>query len=107
VLDEVMTRSLDVAGPAYRRVAGAMGLDTTDPDAPEAAIRAVRELADAVEARHTLTRLGVRTHQVHSIAAGALSDAVSANHPRRFGPAEVEDLLTLNLGAGRPTVRTG
>lgn len=102
VLDDVMTRSLDVARPAYRRVAGAMGLDATDPAAPEAAVDAVRRLADALGARHTLAELGLRADQVASTAAGALSDVVTANHPRRFEPSEVEELVTRNLGAGGP-----
>lgn len=97
VLDDVMTCSLDVAGPAYQRVAGAVGLDATDRYAPEAAVRAVRRLADAVGARHTLTELGVRPDQTSSIAAGALADAVSLNHPRELGVAEVEELVTRNL----------
>jgi alcohol dehydrogenase class IV len=97
VLDEVMTRSLDVAGPAYRRVAGAMGLDATDHAAPGAAVAAVRALADAVGARHSLAELGVQTEQVPSIVAGALADAVTANHPRRFESSEVEAIVTCTL----------
>jgi alcohol dehydrogenase class IV len=97
VLDEVMTRSLGVAGPAYRRVAGAMGLDATDPAAPLAAVAAVRALAEAVGARHSLAELGVRAEQVPSVVAGALADAVSVNHPRRFEPAEVEEIVTRTL----------
>lgn len=97
VLDDVMTGSLGVAGPAYRRVAGAMGLDATSEVAPEAAVDAVRELADAVGARHPLGALGVRREQVGAIADGALADAVSGNHPRAFGRSEVVRLVEENL----------
>lgn len=97
VLDDVMTCSLDVAEPAYRRVAGAMGLDATDPAAARSAIDAVRALADAVGARHPLADLGLRPDQVAPVAAGALADAVSANHPRTFQQAEVEAIVARNL----------
>jgi alcohol dehydrogenase class IV len=97
VLDDVMARSVDVAGPAYRRVAGAMGLDATGSHAPRAAVEAVRGLAETVGARRTLGALGVRPDQVPAIADGALADPVSANHPRRFGREEVERVLADHL----------
>lgn len=97
VLDDVMTRSLDVAGPAYAKVACGMGLDTSGSDAPGAAVRAVRELADRVGARHPLSDLGMRPEQVPAVAAGALEDAVTRNHPRAFVQSEVEEILAAHL----------
>ena len=97
VLDDVMTRSLDVAGPAYAKVARAMGLDTHGDDAPVAAVEAVRELADRVGARRPLSDLGMRPAQVPAVAAGALEDAVTRNHPRAFDESEVEQILAANL----------
>ncbi len=96
VLDDVMGRSLDVSVPAYARVAEAMGAraPTADPHAAATvAIAAVRRLADDVRARLQLRELGVEEHMVPAVATAALADAVSANHPRAFSHAEVEDVL--------------
>lgn len=90
VLDEVMARSLDVASSAYARVAEVMGA----PGGAPAAGPAVRMLAEQVAARLPLRELGVRQQMVDSVAAGALADAVSANHPRRFTQDEVVEVLT-------------
>jgi alcohol dehydrogenase class IV len=70
-----------------------MGLDATGRHAPLAAVDAVRSLGDTVGARRTLGVLGVRPDQVPAIAAGALADPVSVNHPRRFARDEVERVL--------------
>jgi len=51
-------------------------------------------LAEQVAARLPLRELGVRQQMVDSVAAGALADAVSANHPRRFTQDEVVEVLT-------------
>ncbi len=104
VLDEVMGRSLEVAQPAYGRVAEAMrvpaGGSGDTPDAAEAAdararsaIIAVRGLADRVRARLPLGELGLTEEQVPAVAAGALVDPVSRNHPRVFEADEVTEVL--------------
>ena len=102
VLDEVMTRSLEVSVPAYARTAEAMGVPAaageasrtgSAPGTARAAVAAVRDLADVVGARVPLRDLGVEEAMVPSVAAGALDDPVSANHPRDFSPDEVADVL--------------
>ncbi len=100
VLDEVMTRSLDVAAAPYAAVARAMGVassEATEQDDARAAVSAVRELADKVGARMPLHELGVDEAGVPKIAAAALADVVSGNHPRTFSQAEVEAVLTARL----------
>jgi alcohol dehydrogenase class IV len=100
VLDEVMTRSLDAAAGPYAAVAAALGVGTGAPttrDAGRAAISAVADLADRVEARLPLTQLGVDRDAVPAIAHGALADTVSSNHPRDLSVAEVEEILTARL----------
>ena len=85
VLTEVMTRTAPAAGVAYARAAEAMGAAD--------AVSAAGALADEVGARRPLRDLGVTTGLVTPIAAGALADAVSHNHPRRMEPAEVEEIV--------------
>lgn len=101
VLDEVMTRSLDVAAPAYARVAealgtrvpGARGYGDDQRAAAEAAVGAVTRLADEVRARLRLGELGVDDTMLTALARGALADPVSRNHPRLFPVGEVEAVL--------------
>ncbi len=93
VLDTIMERSADVATPAYTRVAAAMGLDPTTTDAPARAVGAVRELGESVGARRRLSAFGVTTSMAPDVAAGALADPVSANHPRPFSAAEIQQIL--------------
>jgi alcohol dehydrogenase class IV len=85
VLTEVMARTAPAAGVAYARAAEAMGAAD--------AVSAAGALADEVGARRPLRDLGVTTGLVTPIAAGALADAVSHNHPRRMDPAEVEEIV--------------
>ena len=85
VLTEVMTRTAPAAGAAYARAAEAMGAAD--------AVSAAGALADEVGARRPLRDFGVTTGLVTPIAAGALADAVSHNHPRRMDPAEVEEIV--------------
>lgn len=85
VLAEVMTRTAPAAREAYARAAAAMGADD--------AVRAASTLADEVGALRPLRDLGVTPGLVVSIAAGALADAVSRNHPRRMDQAEVEEIV--------------
>jgi alcohol dehydrogenase class IV len=93
VLDEVMTRTADAAGDAYLAAGAAMGVG----GGVDAVVAAVRELADEVGARVSLRALGVDETMLAPIAAGALADAVSANHPRAFAIEEVEALLAVRL----------
>jgi alcohol dehydrogenase class IV len=93
VLDGVMARTADAAGDAYLAAGRAMAV-SGDVDAVVAAIRA---LADDVGASVSLRTLGVDETMLPSIAAGALADPVSANHPRVFETAEVEALLATRL----------
>ncbi len=85
VLAEVMTRTAPVAVEPYARVAAAMG--ATD------AVAAASDLADQVGARRPLRELGVTAALVGPVAAGALADAVSRNHPRRMEQDEVEQVV--------------
>jgi len=85
VLAEVMTHTAQDAGPAYGRAAAAMGAAD--------AVSAAGTLADQVGARRPLRDLGVTQSLVAPIAAGALADTVSRNHPRRMDLAEVEDIV--------------
>jgi alcohol dehydrogenase class IV len=93
VLDEVMARTADAAGDAYHAAGRAMAVD----GGVEAVVAAVRTLADDVGASVSLRTLGVDESMLPSIAAGALADAVSVNHPRVFGVDEVEALLAARL----------
>ncbi|QNN51894.1 iron-containing alcohol dehydrogenase [Nocardioides mesophilus] len=96
VLDEVMSRSVPAATGPYAVVATAMGVGSSASSAEEnarAAVRAVRELADRVQARLPLRELGLQQDAVAAVARGALADAVSSNHPRQFSQAEVEQVL--------------
>jgi len=100
VLDPVMTRSLEAAAAPYAAVATAMGVGTAGASQLEdarAAVRAVTDLAGQVGARLRLTDLGVDGSAVPGIAANALADVVSSNHPRPFSQAEVEEILTARL----------
>jgi len=85
VLAEVMTRTKAVAAEPYARVAVAMGA----ADAVSGAVA----LADRVGARRPLRELGVTAALVGPIAAGALADVVSCNHPRRMALDEVEQVV--------------
>ena len=85
VLTEVMTRTGPAAAPAYARAAEAMGADD--------AVTACGSLADAVGARLPLRDLGVTPELVTPIAAGALADSVTSNHPRAMPQAEVEEIV--------------
>ena len=89
VLVEVMTRTAAAAPAAYARAASAMG--AVD------AVAGAGSLADSVGVARPLRELGVTPDLVAPIAAGALADAVSANHPRRMETDEVEDIVTIVL----------
>lgn len=89
VVAEVMARSLDASVPAYERVADALGV----AGGAGAAVPAVQELAERVGARRPLRELGVEQPMLASVAAGALADVVSRNHPRPFSNDEVEEIV--------------
>lgn len=95
VVAEVMVHSLDDAVPAYAAVARAMGERTSeDRSAAQSAIHLVRDLADQVGARTTLTELGMAPADVAPVAEAALVDAVSRNHPRVLPTEEVSEILS-------------
>lgn len=94
VVAEVMEHSLADAVPAYAAAARAMGEVTTDDRlAAQAAVSRIRDLADAVGARTTLTALGVDPADLGVLADVALADPVSSNHPRALPAGEVAAIL--------------
>ncbi|MEU5613417.1 iron-containing alcohol dehydrogenase family protein [Streptomyces sparsogenes] len=91
VLEEVLEFSASSAQHAYEQAARALRLPPpADGDWARAAIEAVREISGALDIKQPLRELGVRPDQLHSIAQGALADAVTRNAPRR--PTD-EDIL--------------
>lgn len=89
VLAEVMDFNQPVDPDAFAGIA--RDLDTSDP------VSAVRDLADDVNIRMTLTELGVGENLVASVADGALADVVTRNNPRTPSREEVLALVQSRL----------
>ena len=95
VLSEVMefnARQSKVS-EIYASVANDMNLERN----AMAGIKAVRELADAIEIRKPLSFFGVTQEMCESIATNALADSVTSNNPIAPTKPEVLELLKSRL----------
>ncbi|MGW5127366.1 iron-containing alcohol dehydrogenase family protein [Streptomyces sp. NPDC004069] len=100
VLDHVLSYNLSAATPEYGAIAYDLGIgDTARGEAGNAAAvaPAVREFAELVGARPTLTALGCEPAMVTDLARTALADAVTRNNPRTPAQPELEALITAAL----------
>jgi alcohol dehydrogenase class IV len=94
VLEEVMEFSASAARDAYERAGRAMRLTPpSDGDWAHATVAAVRDISTALDIKRPLRDLGADPTMLTSIAAGAVTDAVTGNAPRIPDQAEVLEIL--------------
>jgi alcohol dehydrogenase class IV len=81
--------------PGLRRIAEAMGTDTTgldDCQVADAAVRTMREFIASLGVPHTLRAVGANRDALPAVAQRALGDPAVAASPR---PVSTRDLLEL------------
>jgi alcohol dehydrogenase len=96
MLPLVMEFSAAQTAPAQRRVAEALGVDTSgldDPAAAAAAVEAVRKLIEDLGVPHTLRAVGASRDRLPAVAAAALGDPAVAACPRPVSRRDLEGLL--------------
>lgn len=96
MLPLVMEFSAAQTAPAQRRVAEALGVDTSgldDPAAAAAAVQAVRKLIEDLGVPHTLRAVGASRDRLPAVAAAALGDPAVAACPRPVSRRDLEGLL--------------
>jgi len=85
LLPIVMEYNMNAAKAKYRRVAEAMGVDTTgmnDDEAAKAAVDAVKALSIEVRIPQHLKELGVPDKDLDTLSASALADVCTPGNPR-------------------------
>ena len=93
VLPEVMQFNARAVSDVYASVGNDMGV-SADSDT---AIAAVRDLADSINIRNSLSHFGVAQSMVSDIAKTVLADSVTGNNPIAPSIGEVEGILTSRL----------
>ena len=93
LLPFVMEYNKEAAKAKYRTIAEAMGVDTSamdDDQAAQAAVDAVKALADKVRIPQHLSELGVPESGLPTLAQAAFNDVCTPGNPRK---AVVEEIL--------------
>lgn len=90
VLPEVMEFNARDVSQIYATVGVDMGVKAES----ETAIAAVRDLADSINIRNTLSHYGVKEAMIGEIAKTVLADSVTSNNPRTPQESEVVGILT-------------
>jgi len=96
MLPHVMAFNAQMTGERYRDIAKAMGVRGTENMRPEqyreAAIGAVRALANLVSIPKGLAELGVTRESIPQMAALAVADATAPDNPRPLHTGNAEEL---------------
>ena len=90
-----MEYNMSAAKAKYRRVAEAMGVDTTsmnDDEAAKAAVDAVKALSVEVRIPQHLKELGVQEKDLDALSASALADVCTPGNPRDVTLADIRAL---------------
>ena len=77
----------------YASVGNDMGVSANS----ETAIEAVRDLAESINIRNSLSHYGVKQEMVADIAKTVLGDSVTSNNPIAPSDGEVQGILTSRL----------
>lgn len=79
----------------YRKIAEAMGVDTSsmnDNEAAQAACDAVKQLSQKVGIPTTLTALGIKAENIPALTEQAINDVCTPGNPRQVTAEEVEKI---------------
>lgn len=93
VLPEVMQFNSRAVSDIYASVGNDMGVSANS----ETAIEAVRDLAESINIRNSLSHYGVKQEMVADIAKTVLGDSVTSNNPIAPSDGEVQGILTSRL----------
>ncbi len=93
VLPEVMQFNSRAVSDIYASVGNDMGVSANS----DTAIEAVRDLADSINIRNSLSHYGVKQEMVADIAKTVLADSVTSNNPIAPSDGEVQAILTSRL----------
>jgi alcohol dehydrogenase class IV len=93
VLPEVMEFNAREVSDIYATVGNDMGVSANSTTA----IEAVRDLADSINIRNSLSHYGVKQEMVAAIATTVLADSVTGNNPIAPTTDEVQAILTSRL----------
>ena len=93
VLPEVMQFNAREVSDIYATVGNDMGVSANS----DTAIEAVRDLADSIQIRNSLSHYGVKQEMVGDIAKTVLADSVTGNNPIAPTDGEVQAILLSRL----------
>jgi alcohol dehydrogenase class IV len=93
VLPEVMQFNAREVSDIYATVGNDMGVSANS----DTAIEAVRDLADSIQIRNSLSHYGVKQEMVGDIAKTVLADSVTSNNPIAPSDGEVQAILLSRL----------
>ncbi len=93
VLPEVMQFNSRAVSDIYASVGNDMGVSANS----DTAIEAVRDLADSINIRNSLSHYGVKQEMVADIAKTVLADSVTSNNPIAPSDGEVQAILASRL----------
>ncbi len=93
VLPEVMQFNSRAVSDIYASVGNDMGVSANS----DTAIEAVRDLADSINIRNSLSHYGVKQEMVADIAKTVLADSVTSNNPIAPSDGEVQAILLSRL----------
>lgn len=93
LLPTVMEFNMPYCIAKYRKIAEAMGVDTSsmnDNEAAQAACDAVKQLSQKVGIPATLTELSIKAENIPALTEQALNDVCTPGNPRQVTAEEVE-----------------
>jgi alcohol dehydrogenase class IV len=93
VLPEVMQFNAREVSDIYATVGNDMGVSANS----DTAIEAVRDLADSIQIRNSLSHYGVKQEMIGDIAKTVLADSVTGNNPIAPSDGEVQAILLSRL----------
>lgn len=99
LLPYVMEYNMPAAIAKYRDIAVAMGVDVaglSDKEAAKAAVKAVKDLAIAVNIPQKLSAIGVKEEDLQALAVSAFNDVCTPGNPR---DTSVEEILVIYQSA--------
>ena len=95
LLPYVMEFNMPAAKAKYRKIAGAMGVDTSkmsEDQAAQAAVDAVKALSVRINIPQKLSELGVKESDLGKLAQSAFNDVCTPGNPRKVTLGEIEAL---------------
>lgn len=95
LLPTVMEFNMPYCIAKYRKIAEAMGVDTSsmnDNEAAQAACDAVKQLSQKVGIPATLTALGIKAENIPALTEQAINDVCTPGNPRQVTAEEVEKI---------------